>query len=309
MAWWTCPTTSCTTAANRTAERQRTAVRQRPGLYDKAKARKIAEAVMRSEAVVKNRPADLMNIALDKVVEAGLELPGFTTLDALAAKACSEVNATICMGICDQLSEAHRERLPALLSDKDTSDTSGTTVYNQLKQSAKAPTWSRLREQAAHLEWVDGLGETGVRLAGVAPGKITDCAGEADAADAPGLRDYNGVKRLALLVCLARKAQMRARDELTTMFCRRIALQVKRAKAELESIREQQQALVEALIGKLPHGAAAAGCGPPGPGRAGEGRGDDRPRSWRRSPVSPRTRRRTRSPPSSATLSRLRCTR
>ncbi|MFD3488789.1 hypothetical protein [Streptomyces sp. NPDC058665] len=39
-----------------------------------------------SEAVSKNRPADLINIALEKVVEAGLELPGFTTLDALAAR-------------------------------------------------------------------------------------------------------------------------------------------------------------------------------------------------------------------------------
>ncbi|MFD3488788.1 hypothetical protein [Streptomyces sp. NPDC058665] len=38
-------------------------------------------------------------------------------------------------------------------------------------------------------------------------------------------------------------------DDLTTMFCKRIALQVKRAKPELESIREQQQAIVEALIG------------------------------------------------------------
>ncbi|MCW2882430.1 MAG: hypothetical protein JWQ95_6530 [Sphaerisporangium sp.] len=46
---------------------------------------------MRSEAVSKNRPADLINIALEKVVEAGLELPGFTTLDALAAKVRTEV--------------------------------------------------------------------------------------------------------------------------------------------------------------------------------------------------------------------------
>ncbi len=45
---------------------------------------------MRSEAVSKNRPADLINIALEKVVEAGLELPGFTTLDALAAKVRTE---------------------------------------------------------------------------------------------------------------------------------------------------------------------------------------------------------------------------
>jgi hypothetical protein len=48
---------------------------------------------MRSEAVSKNRPAaDLINIALEKVVEVGLELPGFTTLDALAAKVRTEVS-------------------------------------------------------------------------------------------------------------------------------------------------------------------------------------------------------------------------
>lgn len=234
-------------AANRTAERQRTAVRQRTGLsYDKARARKIAEAVMRSEAVSKNRTADLINISLEKVVEAGLELPGFTTLDAFAAKVRTEVNASICMGIHDQLSEAHRERPLALLSEKGES---GTTNYNRLKQSAKAPTWSNFRAQAEHLGWVDELGETGTWLTGVASGKITDFVGEADAVDAPGLRDYNLVKRLALMVCLKHKARMRARDDLTTMFCQRVALQVKRAKAELESIREQQQAIVEVLIG------------------------------------------------------------
>ncbi len=200
---------------------------------------------MRNEAMSKNRPADLINIALEKVVEAGLELPGSTTLDALAAKVRTEVNASICVGTYDQLSKAHRERLLALLSDKDASV---TTKYNKLKQSAKAPTWSHFRSQAEHLGWVDELGETGVWLDGVASGKITDFAREADAADAPGLRDYKLMKRLALLVCLVHKARMRARDELTTMFYKRIALQVKRAKAELESIREQQQAIVEALI-------------------------------------------------------------
>ncbi|MGW2611943.1 hypothetical protein ACWC4A_47830 [Streptomyces mirabilis] len=96
---------------------------------------------------------------------------------------------------------------------------------------------------------MDEVGETEVWLTGVTLGKITDFAGEADAADAPGLRDYSLVTRLALLVCLIHKARIRARDDLTTMFCKRVALQVKRAKAELEAIREQQQAIVEALIG------------------------------------------------------------
>jgi hypothetical protein len=65
---------------------------------------------MRSKVVSKNRSADLINIALERVIEAGLELPGFTTLDALAAVARTEVNAAICTGIYDQFSEAHRER-------------------------------------------------------------------------------------------------------------------------------------------------------------------------------------------------------
>ncbi|MET8170546.1 hypothetical protein ABZT34_41065 [Streptomyces sp. NPDC005329] len=62
----------------------------------------------------------------------------------------------------------------------------------------------------------------------MASGKITGFTGEVDAPDAPGLRDYGLVKQLALLVCLVRKARMRARDALTTMFCKRVALQVKR---------------------------------------------------------------------------------
>ncbi|MEU8620476.1 DUF4158 domain-containing protein [Streptomyces sp. NPDC048623] len=264
------------TAANRTAEWQRTAVRQRTGLiYDKAKARKIAEAVMRSEAVVKNRPADLINIALEKVVEAGLELPGFTTLDALAAKVRTEVNASICMGIYDQLSEAHRARLLALLTGKDAS---GTTEYNRLKQSGKAPTWSHLREQVARLEWVDALGETEVWLDGVAPGKITDFAGEADAADAPALRDYTEVKRLALLVCLVHKGAdagpRRADDDV--LQADRIAGQAGQGGAG-----EHPGATAGPGRGvdrELPHSAAAPGRRQPGPGRPREGPDDDRRR-------------------------------
>ncbi|MCT2543289.1 MULTISPECIES: hypothetical protein [Streptomyces] len=53
--------------------------------YGKAEARKIAEAVMRREVVLENRPADLINIALEKVIGVGLDMPGFTMLDALGS--------------------------------------------------------------------------------------------------------------------------------------------------------------------------------------------------------------------------------
>ncbi|TDC23294.1 DUF4158 domain-containing protein [Streptomyces sp. 8K308] len=43
-----------------------------------AEARRIAEQSIRKEAAAKNRPADLINIALEKMVEAGLALPVFS---------------------------------------------------------------------------------------------------------------------------------------------------------------------------------------------------------------------------------------
>ncbi|MDO0930413.1 hypothetical protein QQY66_01375 [Streptomyces sp. DG2A-72] len=83
---------------------------------------------------------------------------------------------------------------------------------------------------------MDQLGDAGW-MEGVASGKITDFAGEADAADAAVLRDYTLVKRVALIACLVHKARMRVRDDLATMFCKPMALKIKRAKAELEEIR------------------------------------------------------------------------
>ena len=53
--------------------------------------RQIVEQTIRKEAAAKNRPADLINIALEKVVEAGLELPGFSTFDKLASRIRTEV--------------------------------------------------------------------------------------------------------------------------------------------------------------------------------------------------------------------------
>ncbi|WP_314250103.1 hypothetical protein [Streptomyces sp. DSM 40907] len=84
------------TGRRATAERQRTEVFRREGAtYDQARARRIVEESVRREAAAKNRPADLINIALEKVVEAGLELRAFSTFEAMASKICGEVNASI----------------------------------------------------------------------------------------------------------------------------------------------------------------------------------------------------------------------
>ncbi|MBK3556780.1 Tn3 family transposase [Streptomyces sp. MBT56] len=233
--------------AERTAKHHRGLVRKKVGVkYDQGEARRIAERSIRKEAAAKNRPADLINIALEKVVEAGLELPGFSTFDKMASKIRTEVNASIREGIHDRMSPAQRAGLLRLLEERDSD---GTTLFNRLKKPAKGPTWSHFKNLTKRREWVDELGDTSVWMGSVAAGKVTDFAGEADAADASELRDYAPVKQVALIACLTHKARMRVRDDLATMFCKRVATKIKKAKEELEAIRLAEREIVEALIG------------------------------------------------------------
>ncbi|MFD9099213.1 DUF4158 domain-containing protein [Streptomyces collinus] len=113
-------------------------VQQRVGVvYAQAEARRIAEASIRKEAAEKNRPADLINIALEKVVAAGLELPAFSTVDAMASTVGKGVDASICTGIHDRMGAVERAGLLRLLEERDSD---GTTQYNRLKKSAQSPT-------------------------------------------------------------------------------------------------------------------------------------------------------------------------
>lgn len=73
-------------ASEKTAKNHRMLVRQRVGVrYDGKWARELAWEAIRSEAASKNNPADLINVALEKLVEAGLELPAFSTPDHMAS--------------------------------------------------------------------------------------------------------------------------------------------------------------------------------------------------------------------------------
>ena len=60
--------------------------------YAPADVRAVAEAAIRKAVQSKDNPADLANVALDELVRQSCELPGYTTLDAMAASIRTEVN-------------------------------------------------------------------------------------------------------------------------------------------------------------------------------------------------------------------------
>ncbi|MEU9056436.1 Tn3 family transposase [Streptomyces sp. NPDC048384] len=230
-----------------TAKLHRKLVRERQGIsYDQERARQIAEEAIRRTALVKNNPPDLINVALEELVRATCELPAFRTLDEMAARVRREVNEDIFATVRSRMTMEDRARLLGLLEVGGLDRKSG---LNRLKKPAKRPSWSHLKEQHKQLQWVDGLGNTDAWLEGIAPGKVADFAAEAGALDAAELRDYETGKLIALLACLVHTARRRARDDLAEMFCKRVATKLKNAKDELEEIRNQQQALVERMIG------------------------------------------------------------
>ncbi|GAA3074100.1 hypothetical protein GCM10017600_26690 [Streptosporangium carneum] len=140
-------------------------------VYDQPRARVIAAEAMSKAALAKNNPPDLINVALERLIEASLELPGFTTLDEMAARIRARVNAEIFARICERMGPEGRERIGALLT---TTGPDGRTLFNRLKKPAQRASWSRFRKQAEYLDEIDALGDTGVWLEGVAPTKIAD---------------------------------------------------------------------------------------------------------------------------------------
>jgi hypothetical protein len=232
--------------SERALRHHRGLVRQRLGITaDPARAREVAEQAIRTAALTKDNPADLINVALEELVRARLELPGYTTLDEMAASIRIAVNTAEYAGIDARMSRAQVAVVDAMLVVDPVTRRSD---FDRPKTTAPAATVQRLKNQVAHLTWLDSLGPTEAWLEGVPPAKVSHFAGEARVTDASDLRKYGDGKRRALVIALLHQARVRARDEFATMFCKRMGSIHKRARERLEELREANRAESERLL-------------------------------------------------------------
>lgn len=205
--------------STRTTERHRDWVRERLGvLYDPSAARDLAEAAVWEAVRVKDNPANLINVVLEELVRARLELPGYTTLDEMVARIRAEVNQGIFAGIAARM------------------------------VGPGAAAVGHLREHVRRLAELEAIGPTEDWLAGVLPAKVAHFAGEARETDAADLSKYGTAKRQALIASLVLVAKISTRDEITTMLCKRMAIIHKRARERLELLREQYRGESERLL-------------------------------------------------------------
>lgn len=145
--------------SDRTRRHHRGLVRKRVGVvHNPARAREVAAGAIREAAVKMNNPPDLINVALETLVSQSLELPGFTTLDEMAAAIRAEVNREIVFGINDRITAMERA---ALLATLHVWELDNESMFTRMKKPAKRPTWSRFKDHSQYLKEIDALGETG----------------------------------------------------------------------------------------------------------------------------------------------------
>jgi hypothetical protein len=215
--------------------------------YGKA-ARHQAALAIREAARRMDRPADLINVAIERLVKERCELPAFSTLDTLARRVRTLVNTAFFRQVDDRLTEEERAHLDGLLV---TSPPAGTSSHARLKARPANVTPTHLGEWDAHLRWLLSLGDTSHTLAGIPPTKLTHWAAEARALDAATTAAFAPLKRQTVLLCLIQEEQRAARDAQVTMFLIAVAALHDRGKDTLEVLRKSQRQTVERLLTTL----------------------------------------------------------
>ena len=232
---------------SKTMYRHRTAIREylKVNPFDKNARHFCVQSVYESAQVMDN-PADLINVAIGELVKQRYELPGFNTLDRLVGRVRTLVNQKLFSKVISRLEDDYVQRLNDLLSSHAVERRS---PYNDLKQLPKRPTRDHLNDLIVHLIWLDSLGEVKTFLNNITVAKIQHFAAEARVLDASEVKEISQPKRITLLLSLIYSAQVQTRDNLVSMFLKRMRTIHNSAKEELEKLRQKNQETIEKLVG------------------------------------------------------------
>lgn len=206
---------------------------------ERAVAREIEPA-----AYTMSDPADLINVAIERLVEQRFELPAFSTLDRLVGRVRHHVHEQLYDQITQGLSLADIGRLEALLDVRD-----GRSDFSRIKATPRGSSLQHMRQWSHRLHWLESIMQTAPRVASVANTKVQQFAAEAGAYNVKDMRRIRNVpRRRALLVCQLHQAQVQTRDELVEMFLRRMRRTQTLAKEKLKELQDQHRELEEHML-------------------------------------------------------------
>lgn len=204
---------------------------------------------IRTAAYTMSDPADLINVAIEVLINENIELPAFSSLDRLVNHERQIIHEALYAKITTALSPDQCQVLDNLLIVKDAAR---ITAFAQMKQTPGPATLGNFRAWAARLSQLESVLDPKPFFSGIAYTKIRQFAAEASAY---ALGDIRGVisnsRRYTLLLSLLYEAQAKTRDELVDMFLRRMKGVHHSAKNKLRELQEKHRELEESLIDVL----------------------------------------------------------
>ncbi|MBL0717331.1 MAG: Tn3 family transposase, partial [Desulfosarcina sp.] len=206
----------------------------------------IAKQIIEKAAYTMSDPADLINVAIEALLQHRYGLPAFSTLDRLAGHIRQQVHERLYQQITSGLSDEQGRILYGLLHLRDGEKLSG---FSRIKQAPGKATLKQMNLWSRRLDWLCSIIEPEVFIDNIAHTKIRQFAAEAAALETGDMKDiHNTPKRYTLLLCFIHQAQVQTRDELVTMFLKRMKRTHTFSKEKLKSLQEQSQELEEQMM-------------------------------------------------------------
>lgn len=244
-------TNSVPKVSDRKAEhRHRSLCRQFLGsrLFTRQARQQIVDLIHHS-AYTMSDPADLINVALEHLSKNNIELPAFSTLERIASHERQCVHDSLYLQITRSLTTSQREALDALLMVHEGEQRTG---FSWIKQTPGPATFQHFHLWSERLALLDNIIDPHRFFQGVAHTKVRQFAAEATAysiGDMRGIR--NKPRRYTLLLSQIFFAQSTTRDEVITMFLRRMKRVIHSAQEKLHDLQEKNRETEERLINLL----------------------------------------------------------
>jgi hypothetical protein len=204
----------------------------------------VVERAIQQAAYTMSDPADLINLAIEHLIQQRFELPAFSTLDRLVMHVRRGVHQDLYARITASLDASAMARLDALLHVRD-----GRTDFNRIKETPRHATLQHLQQWTQHLTWLASILATRPLLQEIAHTKIQQFAAEASALEVGDMWDiHNRSRRYSLLICFLYRAQVQTRDQLVEMLLKRMRRTTTSAKQHLKELQDHYRELEEQML-------------------------------------------------------------
>ena len=216
--------------------------------FDESGQALLSKTVRRAAARMEDL-ADIINIAIEELIRDSFELPGFTSLVKEAQRGRAEVNRILYRRVSDAITAEGRNAIDTLLTES-TSE-SRQTRWNTLKQDARSPTLTHLRELLERQQWLAREFHPVAMNTLLPEVKLRQFALEAKSLDAARMQEMAPPKRYTLAATLIELQTARVFDDLAEMFIKRL-MRIHRHGREAQALdRLKHQERTDGLIHKL----------------------------------------------------------